>query len=132
MVFFSQKVLRKMPGNWTFVIVTDRDDLDGQIYGNFTSGGVGVFISSDGKLATSPSSRRFKEEIRPMAQASKVLFALKPVTFRYKKEIDAAGTSQFGLVAEEVAKVAPDLVARDAHRQPFSVRYDEVNAMLLN
>ena len=67
-----------------------------------------------------------------MEQASEVLFALKPVTFRYKKEIGAAGTSQFGLVAEDVEKVNPDLVVRDNKGKPYSVRYDQVNAMLLN
>ena len=67
-----------------------------------------------------------------MEQASEALNALKPVTFRYKKEIDAAGTSQFGLVAEEVEKVNRDLVVRDKEGKPYSVRYDQVNAMLLN
>ena len=67
-----------------------------------------------------------------MERASEVLFALKPVTFRYKKEIDPAGTSQFGLVAEEVEKVNPDLVVRDKEGKTYSVRYDQVNAMLLN
>jgi hypothetical protein len=78
------------------------------------------------------SSKRFKEHIKPMQQASDVLYALTPVTFRYKKEIDAAGTSQFGLVAEDVEKVNPDLVVRDEEGRPYSVRYDQVNAMLLN
>jgi len=67
-----------------------------------------------------------------MDKASEALRALKPVTFRYKKEIDPAGTSQFGLVAEEVEKVNPDLVVRDKEGKPYSVRYDQVNAMLLN
>jgi len=67
-----------------------------------------------------------------MEQASDALFALKPVTFRYKKDIDPAGTSQFGLVAEEVEKVNPDLVVRDKEAKPYSVRYEQVNAMLLN
>ena len=67
-----------------------------------------------------------------MEQASKALFALQPVTFRYKKEIDAAGTSQFGLVAEQVEKVNRDLVVRDKEGKAYSVRYDQVNAMLLN
>jgi hypothetical protein len=78
------------------------------------------------------SSARFKDEIKPMDNTSKVLFALRPVTFRYKKEIDAKGTPQFGLVAEDVAKVNPDLVVRDKEGKPYSVRYDQVNAMLLN
>ena len=67
-----------------------------------------------------------------MDQASEALFALKPVTFRYKKEIDPAGTPQFGLIAEEVEKVNPDLVVRDKEGKPYSVRYEQVNAMLLN
>jgi len=104
----------------------------GRIFGATSSGGTAVFINSDGKLGTTTSSRRFKEEIEPMERASEVLFALKPVTFRYKKEIDPAGTSQFGLVAEEVEKVNPDLVVRDKEGKTYSVRYDQVNAMLLN
>jgi hypothetical protein len=67
-----------------------------------------------------------------MNKASDALLALKPVTFRYKKEIDPAGTSQFGLVAEDVEKVNPNLVVRDKEGKPYSVRYDQVNAMLLN
>jgi hypothetical protein len=67
-----------------------------------------------------------------MDKSSEALLALKPVTFRYKKEIDPAGTSQFGLVAEEVEKVNPDLVVRDQEGKPYTVRYDAVNAMLLN
>jgi predicted RNase H-like nuclease (RuvC/YqgF family) len=67
-----------------------------------------------------------------MDKASETLFALKPVTVRYKKEIDLAGTSQFGLVAEDVEKVNPDLVVRDKEGKPYSLRYDQVNAMLLN
>ena len=78
------------------------------------------------------SSQRFKEAIEPMAQASEALFALKPVRFRYKKEIDPTRTSQFGLVAEDVEKVDPALVVRDKEGKPYSVRYDQVNAMLLN
>jgi len=104
----------------------------GSIFGETSSGGAAVFIAPDGKLGTSTSSRRFKEAIKPMEEASEVLFALKPVTFRYKKEIDAAGTSQFGLVAEEVERVNADLVVRDKEGKPYSVRYDQVNAMLLN
>ena len=67
-----------------------------------------------------------------MEQASELLFALKPVTFRYKKELDPRGMPQFGLVAEDVEKVNPDLVVRDKEGKPYSVRYDQVNAMLLN
>jgi hypothetical protein len=93
-------------------------------------------IATQPALPTRPTanqrSRRFKEEIKPIDRTSETLFALKPVTFRYKKEIDPKGISQFGLVAEEVEKVNPDLVVRDKEGKPYSVRYDQVNAMLLN
>ena len=78
------------------------------------------------------SSKRFKEDVRQMDTASEALFALKPVTFHYKKEIDPLRTSQFGLVAEEVEKVNPELVVRDKEGKAYSVRYDQINAMLLN
>src|SRR6266545_3391723 len=104
----------------------------GQIFGRPSSGGTAVFINSNGFLGTITSSRRFKEEIKPMEQASEALFALKPVTFRYKKGIDPQGIPQFGLVAEDVEAVNPDLVVRDQEGKPYSVRYDQVNAMLLN
>src|SRR5205823_9921978 len=81
---------------------------------------------------TAHSSERFKEAIKPMDKASKAIFALKPVTFRYKKEIDPDRIPQFGLVAEQVEKVNPDLVARDEQDKPYTVRYEAVNAMLLN
>jgi hypothetical protein len=104
----------------------------GNIFGVTSSMGSGVFINSLGKLGTMTSSRRFKDNIKPMDQASEALFGLKPITFRYKKEIDPARTSQFGLVAEDVEKVNPDLIVRDKEGKPYSVRYDQVNAMLLN
>jgi hypothetical protein len=91
-----------------------------------------VFVDSDGKLGTLASSRRFKDEIKPMGKTSEAILALKPVTFRYKQEIDSSRAPQFGLVAEEVAKVNPDLVVRDEKREIYSVRYEAVNAMLLN
>ena len=75
---------------------------------------------------------RFKDAIKPMDKASEAILALRPVTFRYKHELDPAGIPQFGLVAEEVEKVNPALVARDADGKVYSVRYDAVNAMLLN
>jgi hypothetical protein len=102
------------------------------IFGQLSSNGAPVFVNAAGKLATTQSSRRFKDDIKPMDETSETLFSLKPVTFRYKKEIDPVGTSQFGLVAEEVEKVNPDLVVRDKEGKPYSVRYDQVNAMLLN
>src|SRR5207249_7811208 len=94
--------------------------------------GAAVKVSASGQLGTAPSSARFKEEIRPMDKASEAILALKPVTFRYKKEIDPEATPQFGLVAEDVEKVNPDLVVRNPNGKPYTVRYDAVNAMLLN
>jgi hypothetical protein len=102
------------------------------IFGGTSTDGTSVFVNSSGKLGTVTSSRRFKENIKPMEHASEAIFALQPVSFRYKKDIDHAGRSQFGLVAEEVEKVNPDLVVRDKEGKPYSVRYDQVNAMLLN
>ena len=104
----------------------------GEIFGATSSSGTAVFINSDGRLGTTTSSQRFKEAIEPMAQSSETLFALKPVRFHYKKEIDPTRTSQFGLVAEDVEKADPALVVRDKEGKPYSVRYDQVNAMLLN
>jgi len=89
-----------------------------------------VLIDSAGQLGTMSSSRRFKKQIKPMDQASEFIHALKPVTFHYKN--DATGTPQFGLIAEEVAEVNPDLVVRDENGEIYTVRYDAVNAMLLN
>src|SRR5437899_3943898 len=91
-----------------------------------------VMINANGRLGTAPSSARFKEEIKPMDKASEAILALKPVRFRYKKEIDPERTPQFGLIAEEVEKVNPDLVAHDAKGEVYTVRYEAVNAMLLN
>ena len=78
------------------------------------------------------SSRRYKEEIKPMEKASETIYRLHPVTYRYKKTIDPTQSAAFGLIAEEVAEANPDLVARDAKGQPESVHYEMVNAMLLN
>jgi uncharacterized coiled-coil protein SlyX len=91
-----------------------------------------VVINGSGQLGVAASSARYKDRIKPMENASEAVLALKPVTFRYKKEIDPEGVQQFGLVAEEVEKVNPDLVVRDKEGKPYSVRYDAVNAMLLN
>jgi hypothetical protein len=86
----------------------------------------------DGQLGTTTSSKRFKEDIQPMDKASKTILALRPVSFRYKKEIDPKAIPQFGLVAEEVEKINPDLVVRDKEGKSYTVRYEAVNAMLLN
>jgi len=94
--------------------------------------GSAVKVNSSGQLGVAPSSARFKQQIKPMDKTSEAILALKPVTFRYKKEIDADQTPQFGLVAEDVEKVNPDLVARDAEGKVYTVRYEAVNAMLLN
>jgi Chaperone of endosialidase len=104
----------------------------GSIFGQTSAGGTQVFINANDKLGTTTSSKRFKEEIKPMDKTSEVLFSLKPVTFHYNKEIDAARTPQFGLVAEDVEKVNPALIVRDKEGKAYSVRYDQVNAMLLN
>jgi hypothetical protein len=103
----------------------------GNIFGNAT-GGAPVTVTSEGQVGTGTSSRRFKEDIKPMDSASEALYALKPVTFRYKEAIDPVGASQFGLVAEDVEKVNPDLVVHDKEGKPYTVHYDQVNAMLLN
>jgi hypothetical protein len=102
------------------------------IRGSVVPGGVGVIAGLNGQLGTVISSARFKEAIKPMGQASEAILALKPVTFRYKHELDPEGIPQFGLVAEQVAKVTPDLVARDGQGKVSTVRYEAVNAMLLN
>jgi len=87
-------------------------------------------IDVNGKVGTPGSSRRCKEDIKPMDKASEVILALKPVRFHYKN--DAKRSPRFGLIAEEVAEIDPSLVAFDKERKPYSVRYDQVNAMLLN
>ena len=106
--------------------------IDG-INGATASGGAAVFVVGEGgKLGTLTSSARFKDEIKPMDKASEAILALKPVSFRYKKEVDPQRVAQFGLVAEDVEKINPDLVIRDAEGRPQTVRYEQVNAMLLN
>src|SRR5437660_5409260 len=94
--------------------------------------GTAVVVDSNGQLGVAPSSQRFKDAINPMAKASEAILALKPVTFRYKKDLDSAGIPQCGRVADDVEKVNPDLVARDADGKAYTVRYEAVNAMLLN
>jgi hypothetical protein len=104
----------------------------GNIYGTTTQSGttLPVIVSDQGQLGTTSSSRRFKKETQPMDKASEAILALKPVTFHYKS--DKTGTAQFGLIAEDVAAVNPDLVVRDKNGEIYTVRYDAVNAMLLN
>jgi hypothetical protein len=102
------------------------------INGTTVPTGVAVIIDSTGHLGTTTSSARFKDAIKPIDKASEAILALNPVTFRYKHELDPAGIPQFGLVAEEVEKVNRDLVARDKDGKAYGVRYEAVNAMLLN
>ena len=91
-----------------------------------------MVVSASGQLGVAASSARFKDEIKPMDKASEAILSLHPVTFRYKHELDPKRAPQFGLVAEQVERVDPDLVARDEQGKPYTVRYDAVNAMLLN
>ena len=88
--------------------------------------------SSTGKLGFDPSSRRYKDDIKAMDKASEALFALKPVTFRYKKQVDPKQRLDYGLIAEDVAKVNPDLAIRNAKGEIESVHYKAINAMMLN
>ena len=102
------------------------------ISGVTVAGGVGVIIDANGHLGTMVSSERFKEAIKPMENASETIYQLRPVSYRYKKAIDPTQSAAFGLIAEDVAEVNPNVVARDAKGQPESVHYEMVNAMLLN
>jgi trimeric autotransporter adhesin len=102
------------------------------ISGTTVPTGVPVIIDTTGHLGTTTSSARFKDAIKPMDNASEAILGLQPVTFHYKHELDPRGTRQFGLVAEQVEKVNPELVVHDEQGKPYSVRYEVVNAMLLN
>jgi hypothetical protein len=113
-------------------IGTQKNAFIAGIFGVTVAAGVPVIVDSNGRLGTTTSSKRFKDAIKPMDKASEAILALKPVTFHYKQELDRNGIPQFGLVAEEVAKVDPDLVVRDEQGKPYTVRYEAVNAMLLN
>lgn len=104
----------------------------GNLSGASVAGGVDVIVDSSGHLGTVVSLEHFKDGIKPMDKASEALLALEPVTFRYKHDLDPKGIPQFGLVAEQVEKVNPDLVARDEQGKPYTVRYEAVNGMLLN
>ena len=104
----------------------------GGIFGGSTAGGIPVLVNSGGRLGTTTSSRRFKEDIRGIAEASDGLMRLRPVAFKYKSEIDQTGLAQYGLIAEEVAEVYPELVVYGRGGQADAVRYDQVNALLLN
>jgi hypothetical protein len=95
-------------------------------------GSQAVYVNAAGKLGALVSSRRFKDEIKPMGEASEVIYRLKPVSFRYKPEVEATRLPTFGLIAEDAEKINPDLIIRDQEGKPYSVRYEQVNAMLLN
>ncbi|HEV3244309.1 MAG TPA: tail fiber domain-containing protein [Chthoniobacterales bacterium] len=101
-------------------------------FGNALSVNLPVYVNPNGQLGTIASSQRFKRDIAPMGRSSEAILLLQPVTFHYKRDLDAQGVPQFGLVAEEVAKVDPDLVVHDGTGAIYSVRYEAVNAMLLN
>src|SRR6185436_13484351 len=103
----------------------------GGVYGVSTQSGTTapVVVSDDGQLGTAASSERFKKDVSAMEKTSEAILSLRPVTFHYKS--DAKGTPQFGLIAEEVAKVNPALVLPDKEGKPYTVRYEAVNAMLL-
>jgi uncharacterized coiled-coil protein SlyX len=123
------------PGDGTAFTASDRcfiGNIRGVVVGNLD--GINVIVDSDGQLGTSNSSRRFKKDIKPMERTSEAILALKPVTFHYKDADTkkAENTPQFGLIAEDVAEVNPDLVVLDGDGEPLTVRYDAVNAMLLN
>jgi hypothetical protein len=111
---------------------TQKKTFIGGISRKTVANGVSVIINSTGQLGTIQSSARFKDDIKPMDKSSEVLLELKPVTFRYKEELDPDKIPQFGLIAEQVEKVDPDLVVRDENGKVSTVRYEVVNAMLLN
>jgi len=113
------------PGTQTSIFVAG-------IHGVTSATGTAVLVDKNGQLATQTSSRRFKTDVEDMGAASEVLLSLQPVCFHYKPEIDPEKVPQFGLIAEDVAKVDPNLIVRDNDGQPYSVRYEAVNAMLLN
>jgi uncharacterized coiled-coil protein SlyX len=111
---------------------THSDAFIAGIFGTTVPEGVPVVIGRHGHLGTVTSSARFKDNLKPMDKASEAIFALRPVTFHYKPELDSAGIPQFGLVAEQVEKVNPELVTHDEEGKAYTVRYEAVNAMLLN
>ncbi len=128
----SPAILMSFPSAGLPASGTDYDNTYiGGIYSTAVSDRI-VYVGSDGHLGTLASSRRYKEEIKPMDKASEALFGLKPVTFRYKQQVDPSHKLSFGLIAEEVAKINPDLVSPDKQGKPQTVRYEAVNAMLLN
>jgi Chaperone of endosialidase len=121
------------PGESNTIRIGNADITDtfiGGISGTTVASGAAVLVDSSGHLGTVASSERFKKDIATMDKTSEAILLLRPVTFHYKT--DTKGTPQFGLIAEEVAKVNPALVLPDKEGKPYTVRYDQVNAMLLN
>src|SRR2546429_9221778 len=121
----ANKILIGTPGTQTATYIAG---IRGVALGGIQQMGV----NAQGQLGVRGSSARFKEAIKPIGEQSEAILSLQPVSFRYKKELDPSGDAQFGLVAEDVAKAAPELVVTDDQGKPLSVRYEEVNAMLLN
>jgi len=111
---------------------TQKKTFIGGIYNKTVASGIGVIINSAGQLGTVQSSARYKDDIKAMDRGSEAVLKLRPVTFRYKEDLDPDKIPQFGLIAEEVEKVNPDLVMRDEDGKVNTVRYEAVNAMLLN
>ena len=103
------------------------------IHGITSSGGIAVLVNASGALGTVTSSARFKQDVREMDEASEQLMQLRPVVFQYRDAVAAGeGSDEYGLIAEEVAEVAPELVAYDAEGEPYSVRYHVLPSLLLN
>lgn len=102
------------------------------IHGATSTSGITVFVNSSGRLGTTTSSKRFKTDIRDIGATSSKLMKLRPVSFRYKKDIDPEGILQYGLIAEEVAKVYPDLIVKGEDGKPYTIRYHLLTALLLN
>jgi hypothetical protein len=102
------------------------------IYGAGSVGGIPVIVNAGGRLGTTTSSRRFKEDIRDIGAESDGLMSLRPVAFRYKHEIDPSGLAQYGLIAEEVAEIYPELVVYDAEGRPETIRYQLLDPLLLS
>lgn len=125
-----------VPGESGFIRIgkqgTQKQTFVAGIFGATAVGGVPVYVTSSGQLGTLTSSAKFKQNIHDMGNVSDALLALRPVTYQYKSDIDPQATPQFGLIAEEVEKVSPDLVVHDSEHQIYTVRYEAVNAMLLN
>jgi hypothetical protein len=125
-------------GNESNQIRIGRNDVHTQgtviasIYGFGSSGGIPVIVNAGGRLGTTTSSRRFKEDIRDIGAESDGLMSLRPVAFRYKHEIDPSGLAQYGLIAEEVAEIYPELVVYDAEGRPETIRYQLLDPLLLS